>query len=94
MLKINIHTKFYLMFTTTHLHPMLVHFPIALITVGFLADVVFLFYKKEICLSKTGFYLMIVGTLAAAAAYLSGQLFTNEPTEGEIVKALNMKLLH
>ena len=31
------------MFDTSHLHPMIVHFPIALITVGFIADVVFLF---------------------------------------------------
>jgi uncharacterized membrane protein len=73
------------MFNTAHLHPLLVHFPIALILTGFLFDVVFLFYKEEKCLSKTGFYLMILGTLAAAVAYTSGQLFTNEPTQGEIV---------
>jgi uncharacterized membrane protein len=73
------------MFNTAHLHPLLVHFPIALILTGFLADAVFLFYKKEKCLSKTGFYLMVLGTLAAAVAYTSGQLFANEPTQGEIV---------
>jgi uncharacterized membrane protein len=73
------------MFNTAHLHPMLVHFPIAIILVGFLADVAFLFFKNEKCLSKTGFYLMIAGTLAAAVAYTSGQLFANEPTQGDIV---------
>ena len=73
------------MFNTAHLHPMLVHFPIALITVGFLAEVISLFYKSEKCLSKTGFYLMILGTLAAVAAWSSGQLFTNEPTQGAIL---------
>lgn len=74
------------MFSTSHLHPMIVHFPIALITVGFLADVVFLFFKDEKCLSKTGFYLMVLGALAAVAAWSTGHLFTSEPDEGEIVK--------
>jgi uncharacterized membrane protein len=65
---------------------MIVHFPIALITAGFLADVVFLFFRNEKCLSKTGFYLMVLGALAALAAWSTGQLFTNEPAQGEIVK--------
>lgn len=58
------------MFNTSHLHPMLVHFPIALVVFGFLADAVSLFYKKETCLSKTGFYLLVIGTLAAIATWL------------------------
>jgi uncharacterized membrane protein len=74
------------MFNTAHLHPMIVHFPIALITAGFLADVVFLFFKDEKCLSKTGFYLMVLGAIAALAAWSTGQLFTSEPAQGEIVK--------
>jgi uncharacterized membrane protein len=74
------------MLSTTHLHPMIVHFPIALILVGFLADLAYLFYSKEECLSKAGFYLMILGTLGAAAAFITGHLFTTEPTQGEIVK--------
>jgi len=74
------------MFNTAHLHQMIVHFPIALITVGFIAEVVSLFFKSEKCLSKTGLYLMVLGTLAAIAAWSTGQLFTNEPTQGEIVK--------
>jgi len=74
------------MFETSHLHPLIVHFPIALIIVGFFADVVYLFFKDEKCLSKTGFYLMVLGALAAIAAWSTGQLFTSEPTEGDIVK--------
>jgi uncharacterized membrane protein len=64
---------------------MIVHFPIALIIIGFFADVVSLFYKKEKCLSRTGFYLMVLGALAAIAAWTTGQLFTYEPTQGQIV---------
>jgi uncharacterized membrane protein len=74
------------MFNTAHLHPMIVHFPVALITVGFIAEVVSLFFKSEKCLSKTGFYLMVLGTLAAIAAWSTGQLFTSEPSQGEIVQ--------
>jgi uncharacterized membrane protein len=60
---------------------MIVHFPIALLVVGFLADVLSLFFdKKEICFSKIGFYLMILGTLGAIAGYFTGEFFTNELT--------------
>lgn len=77
------------MFSTTHLHPVLVHFPIALILTGFLADLLFI-YKKYKWLSNTGFFLMVLGTLGAIAAGLSGILFTQEPTEGEVVKIYNL----
>ena len=66
------------MFTTSHLHPMLVHFPIALVIFGFLAEVAFLFFKKEFGLRKMGYYLLIVGTLAAIVAWLTGNFFTSE----------------
>ena len=73
------------MFNTDHLHPMIVHFPVALIIVGFVAEIMSLFFKREKCLSKTGFYLMILGTLAAIAAWSTGQLFTDHPEEGDIL---------
>jgi uncharacterized membrane protein len=75
------------MFDTSHFHPMIVHFPVALIAVGFLLDLAYLFYKKEFCLSKAGFYLMILGTLGAIAAFTTGHLFTDQPTQGEILGA-------
>jgi uncharacterized membrane protein len=74
------------MFNTAHFHPMIVHFPIALITAGFVADVVSLFFKNEKCLSRAGFYLMVLGALSAVVAWGTGQLFTVEPAQGEIVK--------
>ncbi len=68
---------------------MIVHFPIALITIGFFADVVSLFFRNEKCLSKTGFYLMVLGALSAVAAWGTGQLFTTEPTRGAILEVFN-----
>lgn len=69
---------------------MIVHFPIALIIVGFLADTLYIFYKHESWLSKAGFFLMILGTLGAGVAFLTGALFTAEPTEGDIVGIYNL----
>lgn len=66
------------MFTTSHLHPMLVHFPIALIVIGFVSDFVYYFIKKDESFSKMGFYLLISGTIAAVATLISGILFTSE----------------
>lgn len=66
------------MFDTSHLHPMIVHFPVALLIAGFLADTVYMLYKKEACLSKLGLYLMLAGTLGAIAAVISGNLFTED----------------
>ena len=77
------------MFDTSHIHPMVVHFPIALIMVGFLFDVIYLFFKKEQCLFKAGLYLMVLGTLGAGVALASGYLFTNPPTDGEVVNIYN-----
>jgi len=68
------------MISTEHFHPMLVHFPIALVTFGFLADCASLFFRKEACLSKMGFYLLLLGTITAASALLAGVLFTTEMT--------------
>lgn len=61
-----------------HLHPMLVHFPISLVIIGFLADMIVIIYKKELWLSKAGFYLLITGTIAALFTLMSGALFTSE----------------
>jgi len=69
------------MISLSHLHPMLVHFPIALIVFGFIADTVLILFRKEAGLSKFGFYLLIFGTLSALATLLSGALFTAEMTD-------------
>jgi uncharacterized membrane protein len=66
------------MIDTSHFHPMLVHFPIALVVFGFLADLASMFFKKEACLSRLGFYLLILGTLSALIAWFTGIFFTTE----------------
>lgn len=70
------------MFEITYLHPVVVHFPIALIIVGFVADISSLFYKKEPCLSRMGLYLEVLGALAAIVAVCTGYFLTS-PMEGE-----------
>lgn len=74
------------MFSTSHLHPMLVHFPIALVAIGFLSECASLIIKKELCLPKISFYLLLAGTLFAIFTWLSGVLFTSEMsgTAGEV----------
>lgn len=74
------------MLDTSHLHPMLVHFPIALVIIGFLADLAALFFRKEAWLSKAAFYLLVLGTLSALAAWLTGNFFTSPMSDsaGEI----------
>jgi len=66
------------MFETSHFHPMMVHFPIALVTFGYLAELGSIFVKKELCLSKISLYLLIFGTFSAIAAYMTGQFFTSD----------------
>jgi uncharacterized membrane protein len=66
------------MFTTQHIHPIIVHFPIVLILVGFLAEVIYLFFRKDPLFSLAGLWLFCGGTLAAVAAYTSGVFMTNE----------------
>jgi len=70
------------MFTLSHVHPMLVHFPIALISTGFLLELIYLFRKKEVCLTKAGYYLLILGALATVVTWLSGSFLTAEMEGG------------
>jgi uncharacterized membrane protein len=63
---------------TAHLHPMLIHFPIALVVFGFLAEVLALKFKSEAWLTKTGFFLLVFGTVSAILAAFTGLFFTRE----------------
>ena len=69
------------MFEIQHLHPMVVHFPIAIILVGFLADLSSLVFKKAKCLSTMGLYLETLGVLAAIVTYGTGYFLTGTTIE-------------
>jgi uncharacterized membrane protein len=65
------------MFSAEHIHPMVVHFPIALIISGYLAEVTHLFIKKEPVLKEFYFWLLAAGFLSSFAAYFSGAFLTS-----------------
>ena len=74
----------------THLHPMIVHFPIALLIVGFLSDLVGLFTKREF-FTQAGFYLLVLGALGVVAAYITGnQAGSGITEEGALKQALEV----
>jgi len=60
-----------------HIHPMVVHFPIALIIAGYLAEITHLFFRKEPFLKEFHFWLLAAGSLSAFAAYFSGAFLTS-----------------
>lgn len=73
------------MFDLSFIHPMIVHFPIALLIVGFLSDLLGLIIKKDF-FSRTGYYLLILGTVGVVAAYLSGSSAGEGITEAGTLK--------
>ncbi|HOY11893.1 MAG TPA: hypothetical protein PLY70_02085 [Saprospiraceae bacterium] len=75
------------MISATHLHAMVVHFPIALLIVGFCFEVVSLFFKKEF-LQKNAFFLLLLGTFGAIAAYLAGNTAGAGLEEGSLYTAM------
>jgi uncharacterized membrane protein len=73
------------MFDPTLLHPMIVHFPIALLIVGFVSDLLGALIKRDF-FSKVGFSLLILGTLGVVAAYFSGDFAGEGLAEGGPLK--------
>ena len=70
--------NFICMFDYFHIHPMVVHFPIALLLLGFVFELIFHFFRKEEIFETGSFWLLIAGALSAFAAYFSGAFLTME----------------
>jgi uncharacterized membrane protein len=68
------------MIDQSHLHPMIVHFPIALIIIGFLSDLAGAVTKRQF-FTNAGLYLITLGSLGSIAAYLSGDMAGDGVTE-------------
>jgi uncharacterized membrane protein len=77
------------MFSATHLHAMLIHFPIALLIVGFLFEVLSLIWKKDY-LKQGAFYLLILGALGTLVSYLSGNAAGEGIEEGPLKNPLEL----
>lgn len=56
----------------TPLHPLLVHFPIALLILGTVTQIIAVIWKKDF-FDKAALYLLAVGFLSGIVAYLSGE---------------------
>jgi len=78
-----------IMISSTHLHAMLVHFPIALLLVGFLAEVIGLFQSKAF-FRQAALYLLLLGTAGVIASFLSGNAAGSGIEEGSMGKALEL----
>jgi len=66
------------MIASSHFHPIAVHFPIALILIGFVIDLIASLFKTEPCLTKTGYYLQVIGMVATIIAWGTGYYFTSQ----------------
>ncbi len=77
------------MITAPHLHAMVVHFPIALLMTGFLSELIALFSKRQF-FKNASFYLLVLGTLGAVAAYASGSYAGDGMTDGILQEPLEL----
>ncbi len=62
-----------------NIHPMFVHFPLALLSVGLLFDILGYFFKKQ-SLSSTGWWCFSLGVLSAVVTVFTGMQAANTVT--------------
>ena len=77
------------MISATHLHAMVIHFPIALLLIGFINEIIGIVFKKTF-FNKTAFYLLILGTFGTIASYLSGDAAGEGMDGGTLGKAIEL----
>jgi len=80
------------MFNTTHFHPMLVHFPIALAMAGALLEAVRFLLKKPETKLPCGEVLLYLAAASAVITLLSGFLFTST-FSGKPLEIRNLHLI-
>lgn len=81
------------MIQSSYFHPMTIHFPIALIMIGFIVDLVSMFNRKNPCLSRTGYYMEIFGMIAAIVAFGTGYYFTSQLSGKRVWHGPNISFL-
>jgi len=57
-----------------NLHPAVIHFPISLLAVAVALDAAALILRRQVWLERAGVLLWVLGSAAAGAAYLTGQM--------------------
>lgn len=77
------------MISQTHLHAMIIHFPIVLLMTGFLSEVVSLF-QKRIFFRTAAFYLLLLGTFGTIFSYISGNAAGSGIQEGTLGKIIHL----
>lgn len=77
------------MISSTHLHAMVIHFPIALLMIGLLSELMGHLIRKPF-FNQTAFYLLILGTFGTVIAYLTGDAAGEGMEEGTLGKAIGM----
>lgn len=78
-----------IMISSTHLHAMVIHFPIALLLIGFLSELAGIVFKKTF-FNQAAFYLLILGTFGTIVAYLSGDAAGEGMEDGALGKAMSV----
>lgn len=77
------------MITATHLHAMIIHFPIALLMAGFLSEVIALLTKKEF-FRNASFFLLLLGAMGATVAYITGSYAGEGIEEGPLKAPMDL----
>lgn len=77
------------MISATHLHAMIIHFPIALLMAGFFSEILGLITKREF-FKNAAVFLLFLGAIGAIAAYISGNMAGDGIEEGPLKNPLEL----
>lgn len=67
-----------IIFSASHLHPMLVHFPVALILAGLVTEFISLGKNTGHFYYEVSWFLLGIGTITAIPAFLTGMFLTGD----------------